>query len=236
MAYYLIDYENVKNIVGGKILSKNDTIVFFYSKNASTVSFDLHMEICQSNAKKEYYLVESGGKNALDFQMSTYIGYLIAKKPSEKIFIISQDKGFDFLISFWKDRGFRSLERRINIDEKVVKSNTEKQTATQKQKGKQANQGKQKSMKEVSTSTNTKTGKSVETKEQKPTSESVVVVLQNYANNLAVSKQQIDEVDKIIKNYKTRQAINNNLMKLFRDSDKVGKVTKLIKPFLKGRK
>ena len=44
------------------------------------------------------------------------------------------------------------------------------------------------------------------------------------------------EIEKIVNGFKTKQAINNNLMKLLRDSDKVGKITKVIKPYLNKKK
>ena len=49
MAYYLIDFENLKNINGCDTLLENDTIVFFYSKNANTLSFELHSSITSPN-------------------------------------------------------------------------------------------------------------------------------------------------------------------------------------------
>ena len=95
MAFYLIDYENIKKISGCNTLSEQDTIVFFYSQNANSLSFDLHIELSQTLAKKEYFSIRCGGKNALDFQLSSYVGYLMAKFPDENIFIVSQDKGFE---------------------------------------------------------------------------------------------------------------------------------------------
>ena len=67
MAFYLIDFENVKNITMLTDLSEQDTIIFFYSQNANSLSFDLHIELVKSPAKKEYFMAQCGGKNALDF-------------------------------------------------------------------------------------------------------------------------------------------------------------------------
>ena len=37
----------------------------------------------------------------MDFQLSTLLGYLVAKDTYTNIFVISNDRGFDFLHDFW---------------------------------------------------------------------------------------------------------------------------------------
>lgn len=105
MAIYLIDYENAKNLLGINKLTAKDSIIIFYSKNANTLTFDAHQEILSSKAKIEYKCVEVGGRNALDFQLSSYLGYLIKQNENSecKIYIIvSKDRDFSFVKSFWK--------------------------------------------------------------------------------------------------------------------------------------
>lgn len=112
MAIYLIDYENVKNLLGINNLTADDSVVIFYSQKANALTFDLHQEILSSQARIEYKCVEVGGQNALDFQLSTYLGYLIKQNESSesKIYIIvSHDRGFSFVKSFW------GKERSIDI-------------------------------------------------------------------------------------------------------------------------
>ena len=105
MAFYLIDYENVKNIHGTDALSSDDTLIFFYSQSAASLSFDMHMALEKCEAKKEYFKAHSGGKNALDFQLSSYAGYLAGKDENADIYVITHDKGYEKLISFWAERG-----------------------------------------------------------------------------------------------------------------------------------
>ena len=45
-------------------------------------------------------------KNALDFQLSTYLGYLIHEAKDSYFYIISKDNGFKHVVDFWK-RTFR---------------------------------------------------------------------------------------------------------------------------------
>ena len=45
-----------------------------------------------------------GGKaNALDFQLSTYLGACVQKHPEKKYYIISKDSGYDYVCDFWKN-------------------------------------------------------------------------------------------------------------------------------------
>ena len=53
MSIYLVDYENVKNLLGIKDLSSDDSVIIFYSKKANTLTFDIHKEILESKAKIE---------------------------------------------------------------------------------------------------------------------------------------------------------------------------------------
>ena len=73
-------------------------------------------------------------------------------------------------------------------------------------------------------------------KETKSSVETLQEVLHKNSAALKLSKDQCRQIEDIVNGFKTKQAINNNLMKLFRDSDRVGKITKVIKPFLNKKK
>lgn len=113
MKIYLIDYENAKNLSGIKNLSEEDLVVIFYSEKASSLPFEYHFEILASKAKIEYKCVNVGVPNALDFQLDSYLGYLL-KEYEEKDFeisIVAGDKGYDYVASFWKKE--KSVEIRL---------------------------------------------------------------------------------------------------------------------------
>lgn len=116
MAIYLIDYENTKNLSGISNLSADDCVVIFYSNKANSLSFDAHKEIMLSNAKVEYKFVDVGSQNALDFQLSSYLGYIIKQNETTecKMCIISKDKGFSHVSSFWKKE--KSIDIQILCD------------------------------------------------------------------------------------------------------------------------
>ena len=108
MATYLIDYENVKSegIKGIAQLSEEDRVVIFYSHNADTITFEAMDMIFNSKAQVSKYKILCGGKNALDFQLSTYLGYLIHEAKDSYFYIVSKDNGFKHVVDFWK-RTFR---------------------------------------------------------------------------------------------------------------------------------
>ena len=193
MAIYLIDYENTKNLTGIERLTAEDRAIIFYSKNANTMTFDAHKELTNSQAKIEYKYVSVGGKNALDFQLSTYLGYLIKdSKNGTKFFIVSKDNGFSYLSTFWKNEKNLIIELITNLAGKTQHKEVEEKNSTIEKALEQS--------------------------------------------SLSLKETEIAEIIKIISQFKTRQAINSNLMKFFRDSDRVGAITKVIKPFIKDKK
>ena len=106
MKVYLVDFENVKSkgLTGIDSLTEYDRVIIFYSENADTINFEMHQKVLISKAEVEYFKVHVGGKNALDFQLSTLLGYLVSKNYYTHIFVISNDKSFDFLHPFWRSK------------------------------------------------------------------------------------------------------------------------------------
>lgn len=111
MAYYLIDFENVKSrgMEGVELLTEENTVCIFYSDNADSMTFDLHRKLNETKADIIYHKVAVGTKNALDFQLATYLGYLICEQQREGIhpnyFIVTKDNGFTSLMVYWKAQG-----------------------------------------------------------------------------------------------------------------------------------
>ena len=109
MATYMIDYENVKTggLNGISRLTAADRVIIFYSENANRLTFDLHQRLMSSAAKIEYREVTVGGHNALDFQLVTYLGFLIANDRDGQYMIISNDRGFEYVVNFWRKDGLQ---------------------------------------------------------------------------------------------------------------------------------
>ena len=79
MSIFLVDYENVSasGLDGLEKLTEEDVVYIFYTENADRLTFDAHRRLLESRAAVRYYKVESGTKNALDFQLVSFLGYLI---------------------------------------------------------------------------------------------------------------------------------------------------------------
>lgn len=111
--FYLVDTENVTYLgfEGIEKLTAADRLIIFYTENSRNISFDTHRKLLSTEAETEYFKVRAGGKNALDFQLSTYLGGLVATDPDGEYCIISNNTGFDFVTGFWTEHGakvFRS--------------------------------------------------------------------------------------------------------------------------------
>lgn len=133
---YLVDYENVSNagLSGVTNLTQGDSLIIFYSKNSSTISIQTHIELGLSKANIEYIEVNANSKNALDFQLSTYLGALIKEFPTSDFAIISKDTGYNALVNFWENRNKKiSLYTTLNKTEvSSTKQNTPKPKAQDK--------------------------------------------------------------------------------------------------------
>lgn len=107
MAIYLIDFENVHSdgLKGIEKLERSDECYIFYSEHAGVLTFNMHKKITESRAKIYYVEAQVGMKNALDFQLVSYLGYMLREKPEATYCLISNDKAFELVSKFWQDKG-----------------------------------------------------------------------------------------------------------------------------------
>lgn len=107
MAIYLIDFENVHSdgLKGIEKLERSDECYIFYSEHAGVLTFNMHKKITESRAKMYYVEAQVGMKNALDFQLVSYLGYMLREKPEATYCLISNDKAFELVSKFWQDKG-----------------------------------------------------------------------------------------------------------------------------------
>ena len=92
--FFLIDYENVHmaGLTGIEELHKSDTVIIFYSRNSDSLSFETMKKLGEAKASIKYIMVDTIGRNALDFQLSSYIGFLLGRQPDSRCYIVSNDK------------------------------------------------------------------------------------------------------------------------------------------------
>ncbi|MCM1103376.1 MAG: PIN domain-containing protein [Clostridium sp.] len=146
MATYLVDLENtgLAGLTGLEELSAKDKVIVFYGTRTGSIAFDKHVELTKAKADVTYTKTERVAKNYLDFQLVTYLGYLIGSGQERVYYIISKDKGYDSCIEFW-----RKTDKQITITrcESLQKQKAASQTnagksGTQAAAQPQANAGK----------------------------------------------------------------------------------------------
>ena len=187
MNYFLIDYENV-NVAGLKGIDKltaEDTVIIFYSENANTLTFGMHKKINESNAEIQFQKVAVNEKNALDFQLCSYLGFLIRDTMIDDTngknfyYIVSNDNGYSVLPKYWK---------KFNANVQLV-SNLAKN--------------------EVIITAPTQENKIVATSPPKKASELEIALTK------ILKTADVAEIAKNINNYKSKTAVNNYLCKKF---------------------
>lgn len=102
MRTFLIDFENTKSngITGINLLQEDDIVYLFYSNNVDSITLEAHMNIVSSKAVFKPIKLDKPGKNALDFQLVTYLGYLIGTQHIGEYYIVSRDYGFQHAVNF----------------------------------------------------------------------------------------------------------------------------------------
>lgn len=189
MTYFLIDYENVKThgLDGISGLGREDSVCLFYSENADTLTFGLHRRLSEAKAEIQYQKVETGTKNALDFQLSSYLGYLISENRDRnaRFYIVTKDKGFGALVSYWSRR---------DVPVKIVMDLAGRDEDKEKDE------------------------------------------LNDRVSKVVNDKTAVPTVVKIIQQYKTKQGINNALLKEFKDNKRASEIYTAIKPLITDKK
>ena len=121
MATFLIDYENVwmKNgLQGVEYLTEDDILCLFYSRCCDKIQAETMNIIKDSKCEIQSFELVKTGKNALDFYIASECG-IISNQGETQIVIISNDKGFQAVVDF-----FKSQKENLNT-EVVVASNIE---------------------------------------------------------------------------------------------------------------
>ncbi len=102
--HFLIDFENVSDegLKGFSSLTPEDTVELFYTQNANkiTIEFFSGVQALPKHAELRFLPVAAGNQ-ALDLQLATYLGHVIADGSAEYC-VVSKDKGYEHVIGFWK--------------------------------------------------------------------------------------------------------------------------------------
>ena len=146
--HFLVDSENVNDnwLMLFDMADENDEIVVFYTKKSPHMSYMSVIRLMENNSINVRFEESYEGTNALDFQLVSYMGYLMgcagsfsenkcdaasAESCADEYIIMSNDTGYDPAVRFWKDKGFavrrfnvnfckQAVQRRKNIKYQVV--------------------------------------------------------------------------------------------------------------------
>ena len=112
---FLVDTENVASTWQTILpeLAADDLLLVFYTKNSPGIAYTDLGTLMQYIGR--FSCVECyAGANGLDFQLVSYLGYLLADHPDAAFIIVSRDTGYDAVCKFWTDKG-KNVVRRTHI-------------------------------------------------------------------------------------------------------------------------
>lgn len=146
--HFLVDSENVNDnwLMLFDMADEDDEIIVFYTKKSPHMSYMSVIRLMENNKINIRFEKSYEGTNALDFQLVSYMGYLMgcagsfsenkcdaasAESCADEYIIMSNDTGYDPAVRFWKDKGFavrrfnvnfckQAVQRRKNIKYQVV--------------------------------------------------------------------------------------------------------------------
>lgn len=112
---YMIDFENTGPMWydATKKAGSEDIIILFYSRNCQQVNLDSLSDTYKRGCELRFIKCNVG-KNGLDFQLASELGYLAAVGSIEEIYIVSNDTGYDVLKEYWSRRNITVKRLPVN--------------------------------------------------------------------------------------------------------------------------
>lgn len=105
---YLIDSENVGDLWVTHILAlakEQDEIVVFYTQKSPHMGYDTVRKLL-ANDREVDFVKCTEGRNALDFQLVTELGFRLGRQTQEQEYImVTNDTGFDAVVTYWQNAG-----------------------------------------------------------------------------------------------------------------------------------
>ena len=119
MKHYLIDSENVGDfwIPLLELPADQAELIVFYTKNSPHMSYDSLIKLKESDRTVTFIKCYEG-TNALDFQLCTELGYLIAMNKGDDFIIVTNDTGYDAAVKYWRHKEY-SVKRIAGKDSRT---------------------------------------------------------------------------------------------------------------------
>ena len=119
MKHYLIDSENVGDfwIPLLDLPADRAELIVFYTKNSPHMSYDSLIKLKESDRKVTFIKCYEG-TNALDFQLCSELGFLIAGNPGDEFIIVTNDTGYDAAVRYWRRKEY-SVKRIAGKDSRT---------------------------------------------------------------------------------------------------------------------
>lgn len=100
---YLVDSENVGES-WIDLLKEDGKFLIFYTGHSPRIDYEHAISLMNAENKPEFIHCFEGN-NALDFQLVSYLGYLLRSEEVGEMIIVSNNTGFDAVVNFWNERG-----------------------------------------------------------------------------------------------------------------------------------
>ena len=119
MKHYLIDSENVGDfwIPLLELPAEEAELIVFYTKNSPHMSYDSLIKLKESDRKGTFIKCYEG-TNALDFQLCSELGFLIASNEGDDFIIVTNDTGYDAAVKYWRRKEY-SVKRIAGKDSRT---------------------------------------------------------------------------------------------------------------------
>ena len=232
--FFLVDYENVKEkgLEGFFSLRRKDTVYVFYSVNQQKISMEFIQTLRKGffNPKIEYVYVRAG-KQSLDMQLSSFLGYLISENGTFACdyTIVSSDRDFLHVLDFWNDRlGKTVVFEYPTIDRYLKKDTVALLSAPKEEEKKEPASSRRTSSSSKSTSSSTRARSSSTAvssrrntrKVSQPPARNSNAAQQNRARELERAAKEADELKKASSRTEERSRAASALpVKVTRDED-----------------
>lgn len=102
----LVDYENIQKI-DLSILDETYCAIVFVGAKQNPPKASKQKATAHRFSRVDFHKIDGTGKNALDFHIAFQLGRTIETNPTTECFVLSNDKGFDPLLSHLNKNGLQ---------------------------------------------------------------------------------------------------------------------------------